>query len=61
MVRTGLPGQFEHFIAYAGLAAIAMAGCGLSQGSVRIIGGFWGYAGIPGVPQAFLARPAPVS
>jgi VanZ family protein len=46
MVRSGLPGQFEHFIAYAGSAAIAMLGYGLSRGSVRIIGGFWVYAGI---------------
>jgi len=41
MVRTDLPGQFEHFIAYAGSAAIAMAGYGLSRGGMRIIGGFW--------------------
>jgi VanZ family protein len=46
MVRTDLPGQFEHFIAYAGSAAIAMAGYGLSRGGMRIIGGFWAYAGI---------------
>jgi hypothetical protein len=26
MVRTGLPGRLEHFVAYAGSAAIAMAG-----------------------------------
>ena len=46
MVRTDLPGQFEHFIAYAGSAAIAMAGYGLSRGGMRVIGGFWAYAGI---------------
>ena len=28
MVRTGLPGRLEHFVAYAGSAAIAMAGYG---------------------------------
>ena len=46
ITRTGLPGQFEHFIAYAGSAAIAMAGYGLSRGGMRIIGGFWAYAGV---------------
>ena len=46
MVRTDLPGQFEHFIAYAGSAAIATAGYGQSRGSLRIIGGFWVYAGV---------------
>jgi VanZ family protein len=46
MVRTGLPGQLEHFIAYAGSAAIAMAGYGASRGGMQIIGGFWLYAAI---------------
>jgi VanZ family protein len=46
MVRTGLPGGFEHFIAYAGSAAIAVAGYGASRGGVQIIGGFWVYAAI---------------
>jgi hypothetical protein len=46
MVRTGLPGRLEHFVAYAGSAAIAMAGYGASRGSAQIIGGFWVYAGI---------------
>jgi VanZ family protein len=46
MVRTGLPGRLEHFVAYAGSAAIAMAGYGVSQGGMQIIGGFWVYAGI---------------
>ena len=31
MVRTSLPGQLERFIAYAGSAAIAMVGYGLSR------------------------------
>jgi hypothetical protein len=39
MVRTGLPGRLEHFVAYAGSAAIAMAGYGVSPG-MQIIGGF---------------------
>jgi VanZ family protein len=46
MVRTGLPGRLEHFVAYAGSAAIAMAGYGVSRGSMQIVGGFWVYAGI---------------
>ena len=46
MVRTGLPGRLEHFVAYAGSAAIAMAGYGAGRGSMQIIGGFCVYAGI---------------
>jgi VanZ family protein len=46
LVRTRLPGRVEHFIAYAGSAAIAMAGYGASRGTIQIIGGFWVYAGI---------------
>jgi hypothetical protein len=45
MVRTGLPGRLEHFVAYAGSAAIAMAGYGASRSGTQIIG-FWVYAGI---------------
>jgi hypothetical protein len=36
----------EHFVAYAGSAAIAMAGYGVSRGGFQIIGGFWAYAGL---------------
>ena len=46
MVRTELPGQLEHFAAYAGSGAIAVAGYGLNRGAVRVIGCFWLYAGI---------------
>ena len=46
MVRTGLPGRLEHFVAYAGSAAIAMAGYGARRGGTQIIGGFWVYPGI---------------
>ena len=46
MVRTGLPGRVEHIIAYAGSAAIAMAGYGASRSVAQIIGGFWVYAGV---------------
>ena len=45
-LRTDLPGQVEHIIAYAGSGAIAMAGYGLNRGPVRIIGWFWLYAGV---------------
>ena len=46
MVRTVLPAPLEHFIAYAGVAAVAMAGFGTSRGGVRIIGALCAYAGI---------------
>ena len=46
MVRTGLPGEFEHLVAYAGSAAIGMAGYGPNRGGVRVIGGFWVYAAV---------------
>jgi VanZ family protein len=45
-VRTDLPGQVEHIIAYAGSTAMAMAGYGLNRGAVRVIGCFWLYAGV---------------
>lgn len=45
MVRTGIPGELEHFAAYAGSASIATVGYG-RRGAVRIIGLFWIYAGI---------------
>jgi VanZ family protein len=45
MVRTGIPGELEHFVAYAGSASIAIAGYG-RRGAVRIIGLFWIYAGV---------------
>ena len=62
MVRTGFPGEVEHFAAYAGSGAIAMAGYGLNRGAARVIGCFWLYAGIleylqhfsPGRHPAFL-------
>ena len=46
MVRIGLPGRVEHFVAYAGSAAIAVAGYGAIPGGVQIIGGFWVYAAV---------------
>jgi len=45
-LRTDLPGQVEHIIAYAGSGAIAMAGYGLNRGAVWVIGSLWVYAGI---------------
>jgi len=44
-VRTDLPGQIGHIIAYAGSTAIAMAGYGLNRSAVRVISCFWLYAG----------------
>jgi VanZ family protein len=46
MVRTDLSGQLEHFVAYAGSTAIAMAAYGLRWGCFRINGCFWVYAGV---------------
>src|SRR6266481_6248166 len=46
MVRTGIPGELEHFVAYAGSTTIAMSGYGQRRGTVRIIGSFWLYAGV---------------
>ena len=46
MVRTVLPAPLEHFVAYAGVAAIAMAGFGSSRGGAQIIWGLSAYAGI---------------
>jgi len=37
--------QLEHFLAFAGAAAIAMAGYGWGHGSMRIIGALWMWAG----------------
>jgi hypothetical protein len=45
MVRTGLPGQLEHFVAYGGSATIATAGSGLNRGGKRIVGCSWIYSG----------------
>jgi VanZ family protein len=53
MVRTRLPGRLEHFAAYAGSAAVAVAGYGASLGGLQIIGGFWVYAGILEYLQRF--------
>jgi VanZ family protein len=46
MVRTVIPAPLEHFVAYAGVAAIAMAAYSPSRVGVRIIGGLCVYAGI---------------
>lgn len=45
MVRTGIPGELEHFVAYAVSASIAIVGY-RRRGAVRIIGLFWIYAGV---------------
>ena len=44
MVRTGFPGQLEHFAAYAGSGAIVMAAYGLNRRGGRVIGCLWLYA-----------------
>jgi hypothetical protein len=49
-MRTGLPGGLEHFAAYAGSAAVGMAGYGASWGGLRIIGSFLGVCRDPRVP-----------
>jgi VanZ family protein len=46
MVRTGLPGRFEHVVAYSGAAAIAAAAYDESRRSLRIVGWFWIYAAV---------------
>jgi VanZ family protein len=46
MVRTGLPGPVNHFIAYAGAAAIATAGYARSRGTVRILALLCVYGGV---------------
>ena len=53
MVRTGVLGQLEHFVAYAGSATIAIAGYGRRRGMAQIIGLFWIYAGVLGCLQHF--------
>jgi len=46
MVRMSLTAPLEHFVAYAGAAAIAMAGYGSSRGGMRIMACCWLLAGI---------------
>jgi hypothetical protein len=46
LLRTILPAPLEHFVAYAGVAAIAMAAYIPSRVGARIIGGLCVYAGI---------------
>jgi VanZ family protein len=53
IVAIDIPGLLEHFIAYAGSAAVAMAGYGRREGGVRIIGYLWVYAGILEYLQRF--------
>jgi VanZ family protein len=46
MVRTGVPGQLEHFVAYAGSVTIAIAGYRRRRGTAQTVGLFWIYAGV---------------
>jgi VanZ family protein len=55
MVRTDIPGQLEHFVAYAGSAGIAIAGYGRRRGTMRVISLIWIYAGILEYLQHFSA------
>ena len=59
MVRTGMPGQLEHFVAYAESASIAVAGYG-RRVAMQIIGFLWGIRRPSGVSPAFFARPTSV-
>ena len=52
-MRTGLPGQLEHFITYALSAAVGVTGYGVSRGEVRVVGSFWVYAAILEYLQQF--------
>ncbi len=53
MARTGIPGQLEYFVAYAGSATIAIAGYE-RRGAVRIIGLFLDIRRHSGVLLLFL-------
>jgi VanZ family protein len=53
MVRTGLPGKFEHFVAYAGSATITVGGYGDRYGTIGVISFYWVYAGILEFLQQF--------
>jgi hypothetical protein len=52
MVQTGIPGQLEHFVAYAGSASIGVAGYG-ARVAVRIISSFWVYAAFLSISSSF--------
>jgi VanZ family protein len=53
MVRTGLPGRLEHFIAYAGSGAVTWGGYGDRYGTMGVIVFYWAYAGILEYLQQF--------
>jgi VanZ family protein len=53
MVRTGLPGRLEHFIAYAGSATVTSGGYGDRYGTMGVIGFYWAYGGILEYLQRF--------
>ena len=59
MVRTGLPGRLEHFAAYAGSAAIAVAGYGATPRERPDYRRLVGLRGYPGIPPALLAWSPP--
>ena len=53
MVRTGLAGRLEHFIAYAGSATVMIGGYGDRYGRIGAIGFYWVYGGILEYLQQF--------
>ena len=53
MVRTGIPGGFEHFLAYAGSSFVAIAAYGRRCRRMRILVLFCVYAGSLEVLQHF--------
>ena len=53
VVRTGLSGRLEHFIAYAGSATVMIGGYGDRYGRMGVIGFYWVYAGILEYLQQF--------
>jgi VanZ family protein len=53
MVRTGLAGRLEHFIAYAGSATVTIGGYEDRYGRMGVIGFYWVYAGILEYLQQF--------
>jgi VanZ family protein len=55
MVRTGLPGRLEHFIAYMGATATTMGGYRDRYGTMGVISFYWVYAGILEYLQQFSA------
>ena len=54
MVRTGAPGQFEHFVAYLGTTAVACFGYGRRIGVIQVAALLIGYAGLLEIGQIWV-------